>query len=79
MKHTWFQEKTQEVEMAIHGVWRGLRAMQRGRAGLQPVRSKVIRDCSEDMCMGADNNYSSPLAWALWDHPEYPYTPKSYL
>ena len=44
VKHTWFQEKAQEVEMAIHGVWRGLRAMQRGRAGLQPVRSKAIRD-----------------------------------
>ena len=36
-KNAWFQEKAQKVEVAMRGgkgVWNGLRAMQRGRAGL---------------------------------------------
>ena len=57
-KNAWFQEKVREVEMAMHGgkgVWNGLRTMQRKSAGPQPVRLKTIRDCSGNMCMGADN------------------------
>ena len=56
--NAWFQEKAQEVEMAVHGgrgVWNSLRAMQRGRARLRPVRLKAIRDCSEKLCMGVDD------------------------
>ena len=36
-KNAWFQQKAQQVEIAMRGgkgVWNGLRDIQRGRAGL---------------------------------------------
>ena len=36
-KNAWFQQKAQQVEIAMHGgkgVWNSLRDIQRGRAGL---------------------------------------------
>ena len=64
--HTPSQDKAQEVEMVMRGgkgVWK--EAMQRGRAGLRPVRSKAIRDCSGELCMHGCRRYSLPLVWAL--------------
>ena len=49
-KNTWFQKKAWEMKREIMkgtsegGVWQGLREIQRGRAGLQPVRQTAIRN-----------------------------------
>ena len=61
-KNTWFQQKAKQIEIEIlqgasgRGVWQGLREIQRGRAGLQPVRPKAIRkeDGQLHVCMGPD-------------------------
>ena len=49
-KNIWFEAKANEVEhgmvtgVAGKGVWQGLREIQKGRRGLQPVRPKTIRN-----------------------------------
>ena len=48
-KNNWYQQEAQLVECgvadggSVHAVWRSLRNIQRGRAGLQPVRPKSVR------------------------------------
>ena len=55
-KNTWFQQKAWEIERGIvkgtsgRGVWQGLREIQRDRAGLQPVKSKAIRNHNGLLC-----------------------------
>ena len=58
-KNAWFQEKIQKSEIDMHGgrgVWNGMRDIQRGRAGLQPVRPKEIRNSSGELCMGLESS-----------------------
>ena len=46
-KNAWFQEKAREVKITLRkrrGAWKGLRPIQRGRAGLRPVRPNAIKD-----------------------------------
>ena len=56
-KNEWFQAKACEVEhgmmtgIAGKGVWQGLRDIQRGRRGLQPVRPRVIKKRNGDVCV----------------------------
>ena len=53
-KNAWFQKKAREVEIAVRkgrGAWKGLRAIQRGRAGLRPVRPNAIKDISMVSCV----------------------------
>ena len=53
----WYQKKAGEVEHGMvtgvvgRGMWQGLREIQRGRRGLQPVRPKIIRNLSGEMCV----------------------------
>ena len=60
VKNEWFQEKAREVDnemmkgIAGRGVWQGLRDIQRGRSGLQPVRPRAIRNVDGQMCMGPE-------------------------
>ena len=57
-KNRWFQQKAGEVERAVRGgkgVWKGLREMQRGRAGLRPRQSCAVKDCDGELCIGQDN------------------------
>ena len=54
----WFQQKANEFETAMcrgKGVWKGLRDIQRGRAGLRPVRPRAIQNASRSLCMGLIN------------------------
>ena len=57
-KNVWFEAKANEVEhgivtgMAGKGVWQGLREIQKGRRGLQPVRPKMIRNKDGEVCVG---------------------------
>ena len=58
-KNTWFQQKAQQVEIAMRGgkgVWNGLWDIQRGRAGLRPVKPKAIRNSSGEICMGPESS-----------------------
>ena len=46
-KDKWFQRKASEAERGRHGgklVWKCIRDIQRGRRGLVPTRSAIIRD-----------------------------------
>ena len=57
-KNAWFQEKAHEVEIAVRkgrGAWKGLRAIQRGRAGLRPVRPNAIKDLDGKLCACQDS------------------------
>ena len=57
VKNAWFQQKAGEVERAMNGgrgMWKGLRDIQRGRAGLRPVRSRAIRDHDGNLCTDQD-------------------------
>ena len=57
-KNVWFQEKAKEVERAVRagkGGWKELRELQRGRAGLRPVKPRAIRDGSGSLCTGRDS------------------------
>ena len=52
-KNAWFQEKAREVEIAVRksrGARKGLRAIQRGRAGLRPIRPNAIKDPVGKLC-----------------------------
>ena len=59
-KNVWFQRKSRQIEHEIErgvcgrGVWQGLRDIQRGRAGLKPTRTSVVRDENGDVCEGPD-------------------------
>ena len=37
------------------GAWKGLREMQRGRAGLRPSQFCAVKDCDGELCIGQDN------------------------
>jgi len=57
-KNAWFQEKAHEVELAVRrgrGAWKGLREIQRGRAGLRPVRPRAVKDLEGKLCAGHDS------------------------
>ena len=57
-KNNWYQQQAQLVECGVadggsmHAVWRSLRNIQRGRAGLQPVRPKSVRRIDVQLCCG---------------------------
>ena len=57
-KNEWYQKKTDEVEHGMttdvvgRGMRQGLREIQRGRRGLQPVRPNVKRNLDGEMCVG---------------------------
>lgn len=57
-KNRWFQDKAQEIEHGMvtgaagRGVWQGLRDIQKGKRGLQPVRSTLIRKMNGEACVG---------------------------
>ena len=58
-KNAWFQQKAQQVEIAMRGwkgVWNGLWDIQRGKAGLRPVRPKAIRNSSGELCMRPESS-----------------------
>jgi len=52
-KNDWFQQKAKEVEDKVMrgvGAWKGIRDIQRGRAGLLPTKPKAIRDLNGQLC-----------------------------
>ena len=52
-KNDWFQWKAQEVEDKVMrgvGAWKGIRDLQRGRAGLLPTRPKAVRNLDGKFC-----------------------------
>ena len=55
-KDEWLQEKADEVEVARlsrgshRNMWKSLRELQRGRAGLRLVRTRNIRKANGDPC-----------------------------
>ena len=56
--NAWFQEKAHEVEIAVRkgrGAWKGLRAIQRRRAGLRPERPNAIKDLDGKLCACQDS------------------------
>ena len=63
-KNAWFQEKAREIEIAMlsggsrRSVWSSLGEIQRCRAGLRPVKSKVIRKSNGEMCVGQEESLS---------------------
>ncbi len=57
-KNEWFQRKAREVERGMRGgrgAWKGLREIQRGRAGLRSVKTRAIKDRDGELCIGQDN------------------------
>ena len=63
-KSKWLEEQAREVEFAMlsggskRSMWSSLREIQRGRAGLRPVRSKVIRKANGELCAGPEESLS---------------------
>ena len=57
-KNNWYQQQAQLVECGVadggsmHAVWRSLHNIQRGRAGLQPVRPKSVRQIDGQLYCG---------------------------
>lgn len=54
-KNEWFQWKAKEVEREMwggKGAWKGLREIQRERAGLRAVKLRVIEKCDGTPCVG---------------------------
>jgi len=52
-KNDWFQQKPKEVEDKVMrgvGAWKGIRDIQRERAGLLPTKPKAIRDLNGQFC-----------------------------
>jgi hypothetical protein len=52
-KNTWFQKKASEAERGRNGgklVWRCIRDIQRGRRGLVPTRSTIVKDEDGNVC-----------------------------
>ena len=73
-KNDWMQEKAREVEVGMlsrgsHGsMWKSLRELQRGKAGLKPVRTKTIRKANGDPCesvMQAVNRWQEHFSQVL--------------
>ncbi len=57
-KNEWFQQKARDVERGMRGgrgVWKGLREIQRGRAGLRSVKTRAVKDRDGELCIGQDN------------------------
>ena len=57
-KNVWFLKKAREVEVAVRrnrGAWKELRELQRGRAGLRPVRPRTVKDLDGNLCTGHDS------------------------
>ena len=53
VKDAWFQQKPLEAERGRHSgklVWRCIRAIQRGRCGLVPVRASMVKDENGNVC-----------------------------
>ena len=56
-KNTWFHvEKGMHKGVAGRAVWQGIKAIQRGKAGLQPMRAKAIRKDDGTLCMGLEES-----------------------
>ena len=57
-KNAWFQIKAKEIEISMmkggagKGVWTGLREIQSGRMGLQPVKPRAVRTTGGQLCKG---------------------------
>jgi len=54
-KNDWFQEKAKEIEGkvmkgVVGDVWKYIRDIQRGRAGLKPTKQKAVRKLNGDLC-----------------------------
>ena len=53
-KNDWFQQKAKDIEDNQNGVvgdaWKYIRDIQRGKAGLQLMKSKAIRNLNGDLC-----------------------------
>ena len=57
-KNNWFQQKAREVERGMNrgkGAWKGLREIQKGRAGLRSVKSSAVKHLDGTKCVGQDN------------------------
>ena len=59
-KNEWLQEKARAVEVGMlsggtgGGAWRCMREIQKGRAGMRPVMTRVIKKSSGEVCVGRD-------------------------
>ncbi len=56
-KDAWFQRKASEADSGRHSgkvVWRCIRDIQRGRRGLVPVRTAVVKDEDGNECMSPE-------------------------
>ena len=57
-KNNWFQQKAREVERGMNrgkGTWKGLREIQKGRAGLQSVKPSAVKHLNGTKCVGQDD------------------------
>lgn len=65
-KNGWLQEKAKSVEVGMlsggsgRNAWRCVREIQKGRSGLRPVMTRVIRKPSGEVCVGREE---SLLRW----------------
>ena len=63
-KNDWLQEMADEVEVANlsggsqRNMWKSLRELQRGRAGLRPVKTRVIKKLNRDPCKSVEESVS---------------------
>ena len=59
-KNDWMQEKAREVEVGFmmgkshRGMWKNLKELQRSKAGLRPMKTKMIRKANGDPCNGGE-------------------------
>ena len=57
-KNNWFQQKAREVERGMRGgkcAWKGLREIQRGRAGLRSIKRSAVKHLDGTQCVGQDD------------------------
>ena len=57
-KNNWFKQKASEVERGMHrgkGAWKGLREIQKGRAGLRSIKRSSVKHLDGTKCVGQED------------------------
>ena len=60
-KNDWLQEKVEVANLSggsQRNMWKSLRELQRGRAGLRPVKTRVIKKLNGDPCKSVEESMS---------------------
>ena len=62
VKNEWLQNRAREIEAGMlsrgssAGAWKSLKDIKKGRAGLRPVLTKVVKKANGELCIGRDES-----------------------